>query len=138
MRCVTRSLVFLAATTGCVGCGPASNRRALEGDVSFRGAPVREGAIQFFPDGVANGDSTGAMIVDGKYKIPAENGLPPGVYAVSISAPNHKGKRPSLDEAPGAPFVAAELLPDKYNRKSILKVEVSSDPSKTRHDFPLD
>ena len=120
------------------GCGSNNSRVPISGQVTFKGASVVEGAIQFFPQDVNKGDATGAMIRDGRYSIGEEHGLPPGIYAVRISAPNFKGKRPLGTDLPGSPYLAAELIPEKYNQKSTLTVEVTIGSPGKMYDFALE
>lgn len=131
-------LCVTALSLVALGCGDPSARQAITGRVAYQGADLLEGTIHFFPKNAAEGDATGAMIVKGRYTIDAAHGLPPGVYDVRISSPNHKGKRPDASVAPGAPYLAAELLPAKYNLKSELSIEVAPNSGKKEYDFLLE
>jgi hypothetical protein len=103
-----------------VGCGDSSGRQKVSGEVTFQGKQVDQGSIEFLPGpGVAS--HAGAVIENGRYTIPADKGLLPGLYAVKISWPERQ-VRP--DEAPGVPAGSRDLIPPKYNSKTTLTREV--------------
>src|SRR5262249_32721442 len=71
------------------GCGGAPDdlpRQPVYGRVRLNGEPLAQGTIQFQPDGGprAAAISGGALIQDGSYSIPRDQGLVPGHYKVSI------------------------------------------------------
>jgi hypothetical protein len=120
------------------GCGQANElgRRAIAGQVSFRGKPLELGTVRFQPQDV-KGVASGASIRDGKFEIPEEQGLPPGSYRVQLSAA--AGGQPAVD--PNAPpgqshIVAKELIPPAFNSQSKLVVEVSAN-GENRFDFTV-
>ncbi len=121
----------LLLLTGCSGDG----RRAVSGEVSLDGEAVSGGSIVFLPAGGDEGSKGAAEIVDGKYAIPAEQGLPPGSYRVEIRWAKPTGKQvPSGD--PGMMMdERAEAMPAKYNTASTLTVEIAAGENK--HDFKL-
>jgi hypothetical protein len=120
-----------------LGCGSGPRRVGLEGDVSYRGRPIKQGTIQFEPFDAKNSYSAGAMIVDGHYSIPRAKGLLPGTYSVKISATEPKAPAPSPDGNPDGMLVVRELLPARYNMKTQLTEDVSaSDPNMI--NFKLD
>jgi hypothetical protein len=70
------------------GCGKDSGgRRAVSGSVTFQGQPLDHGAIQFLTSGAVPSAASGAVIRDGRFRIPAEHGLEPGAYRVLITSP---------------------------------------------------
>jgi hypothetical protein len=124
--------VVLVSTTA--GCG--TSQVPVTGTVTLDGQPVTgPGIIAFYPEPAADVGGVSAEIVDGKYDIPAERGAVPGTYRVEITWPKPTGRKlPSAD--PGMTIdERVEAIPDKYNKNSELKVEISSD--KTVHDFDL-
>jgi hypothetical protein len=118
------------------GCGP-SRRVAIQGTVTYRGAPLEEGTILFEPADPAKGYSAGARVEAGAYAIPAEKGLLPGPYRVQVSAPGPSRRKPPPGPGPGAVFEAGERLPAKYNRDTELTAEVTA-RGPNRLDFNLD
>ncbi len=107
------------------GCSSEKQRLPIQGNITFNGKAVMEGSIQFHPLVPTEGFLEGAMIQEGKYKIPAQKGLLPGKYQVLVSAPDYKGKKPDPTAAPGAVYQSKELFPEIYNTKSTLAVEVT-------------
>src|SRR5688572_27305752 len=111
-------LVLLCAFV--VGCGANDRhgRRSLAGKVTFRGEPLDQGTIQFLPSDPANGFTAGALISDGKFQVPREQGLPPGVYRVVLASPAPSGGAPIKPAgAPGMSFppLGKERIPAAYN-----------------------
>ena len=129
----------LACGWGC-GAEPSDGlpRRAISGSVRFGGNPVESGSIAFDPDadGGAHAVSGGAMIRDGGYSIDRASGLTPGTYRVSIRSSG--ASSPLSGGAPGTPPRQAprDLIPEKFNSKSTLKVELK-DGGTSRFDFDL-
>ena len=124
---------FLLTSCG-GGGGDTLGRLPVSGTVTYKGQPLAQGSIEFFP---AQGVKTqgGAVIHNGKYSIPAEKGLAPGTYGIKISS-TEGGSSGSTDEMPGDPKPTKELVPEKFNAKSTLKREISK--GKTVIDFNLD
>ncbi len=105
------------------GCGPKSDRLRIHGTVALDGAPVDRGSIRFTPATPTEGEqslSAGAIIVNGKFDIPQEQGLPPGTYLLSVSSPDTSGKQVPYSPGPGAPtiMVAPDQIPVSYNMES--------------------
>jgi hypothetical protein len=137
--CFQRTVaVFCTALTLVVcGCKGEHARSPVQGTITYKGAPLDHGEIRFSPKDATGGTMEGSLInKNGKYTIPAEKGLFPGEYQVSISAPDLKGSGPA-GEAPGRSRYSKDLLPEKYNVKSELHIEIS--PSgKREFNFDLD
>ena len=117
-------LLSLAATCG---CGPESDRLSVSGEVTLDGAPLDSGTILFTSVGAAQLVSSGAMIQDGAYFVPEEQGLVPGTYQVEITSPD---KSAPLAMAPAGPDqqgipVAPDRIPEEYNVKTDKRVEVT-------------
>jgi hypothetical protein len=123
---IARRLAILAfaaqliATTGAlVGCGPASDRLPVSGTVTLDSAPLDGGTIRFTSKGGEKLIATGAPITNGEFHIPGDKGLPPGTYALEISAA-------ATNIPPGA-TTAPERIPAEYNSNSQKTVEVTAD-----------
>jgi hypothetical protein len=100
-------------------------RHAISGTVTFNGAPVDNGTINFQP--MDQGPtSSGATFTGGKYELPEDKGLPAGRYLVSISAPKPgTGSTPPEGAMPGDPVTPpTELIPPEWNAKSEQTIEV--------------
>ncbi|MDX1926402.1 MAG: hypothetical protein SFV81_07790 [Pirellulaceae bacterium] len=119
------AMLLLAA-----GCGPGNPRREVSGKITFKGAPLDHGTIEFNPlGGGKEGVPTtkeGANITNGEYKILAETGLTPGKYQVIISSgDNIDPKDPEGMPGPSGNYVSKDRIPAAYNTASTQEVEVT-------------
>ena len=131
-------LLSLALVSGS-GCSDGSGLQPVSGTVSFQGKPLDQGAIQFLPVEGSRTES-GAGIKDGQYSIPAENGLAPGKYKVTVFSYDERGaKIPDNTTMPGDTVGVQfkERIPAKYNTETILKAEVVAGEANV-FDFRLD
>src|SRR5258708_1368330 len=120
-------LVFAAA-----GCG--GGHAAMEGTVTLDDTPVDGGVISLFPDkGTAKGDVGHAEIVNGKSSL--SKGPPPGKYRVEIVWYKKTGKQVVGSDPPNKEDETIQVIPEKYNKSSELKVELTS--GSNTHDYPL-
>ena len=123
---ISRTLVLIVtALLPLAGCEKATGRKAVSGTVTFKGSPLDTGSIAFLSntDGMQIG---GAMIKDGKFQMPAEQGLEPGTYKVTISSPKGVGERTPEQIEVGASAPGKEQIPAEYNTKTKLTIEVTS------------
>jgi hypothetical protein len=124
------------------GCGPTyGGRKAIKGTVKLKGEPVDDGMIDFFPMSGNEETKSGAQIIKGAYKIPAEFGLLPGKYRVSISAGDGRTRaNASPDQPPGptgANIVSKDRIPKEYNIESKQEVDVTEKgPNEFNYDIP--
>ena len=92
--------------------------------------------FSFFTDaGTSKGDQGRADIVDGKYSIGSGSGPPPGKYRVEIIWYKKTGKQVVGSDPPNKEDETIQVIPEKYNKSSELKVELTS--GSNTHDFPL-
>jgi hypothetical protein len=126
------------------GCGQPNplGRQAISGNILFDGQPLDAGSIEFTPHDPA-GVSSGALIVDGVYRIAAPLGLPPGKYTVRITSPRDASPLETEIQPPGPqargprqPPPAVERIPAEYNVKSDKSVDVSAE-SVNRFDYDI-
>jgi hypothetical protein len=103
------------------------------------GQPLETGTVTFFVKDGPPGPVGGALIQGGRFDIPAAQGLEPGFYRVTISAPVPGGTRTPAEIEAGASARAKETIPDKYNSvtATILTAEVKTD-GPNRFDFNLE
>jgi len=98
---------------------------SVEGAVTLDGAPVSEAVVMFIPLDPGR-QKTGALITDGKYTLPAKDGLLPGKYRVEIV------DAPPLSSAPHDPVAATQylkkrrVLPPRYAHQSPFQIEVAA------------
>lgn len=120
-------IFLLASAVGCSGDGNGKVR----GNVTLDGQPLDSGIIRFAAAD-PGGQPTEATITAGRF----EAVIPPGEKRVEIRAPKVTGKRKMYD-TPDSPTVdvVAELLPNRYNVDSELKMTV--DGSEQTQDFEL-
>lgn len=119
------------------GCGGGPKRYAVSGEVKWRGRPLDQGAITFLPDDPSLGSSGGAVIKDGRYDIPARNGLLAGRYKVMItSADPSKVADPDALPGPSGPLPKDRIKP-KYNAQTELTAEVKAKGPNT-FDYDVD
>jgi hypothetical protein len=114
-----------------VGCGSKEkDRKAVSGTVTFKGAPLNNATIRFLPaaESTATSQAT-ASIDDGKYELPASQGLMPGKYQVSIlSQKPLRGPQGGKRKTPGASkSKQREIIPERFNAKTTLECEVTPD-----------
>jgi hypothetical protein len=126
-------VVLLAA-----GCTEPGGLQPVSGTVTFEGKPLDQGAIQFLPFGAGPTES-GAGIKDGKYSIPAANGLSPGRYKVTVFSYDETGPKVPREEIPGDPggMQFKERIPARYNTETTLTAEVVAG-QKNEFNFQLD
>jgi hypothetical protein len=129
----------LVAVAGCGGGGAADDRprQEVSGTVTLDGRPLASGSIQFQPSSAQEGVVAGALITDGKYSIPRDQGLVPGTYSVSISSVESSSPPPGPPGPSGPPSQGPQdLVPAKYNTQSTLTIKV--EPGNARpFDFAL-
>lgn len=116
---------LVAGLAGCTGGGP--KRYAASGEVKWRGQPLDHGAITFLPEDPSLGASGGGMIKDGRYSVPARDGLLAGRYKVMItSADPSKAPDPDALPGPAGPLPKDRVKP-KYNAQTVLTAEVTAE-----------
>ena len=123
----TISWFVIVLFVGCLGCGTGGTRRPIHGSANYQNKPIENGSITFLTAATPSTPVGGALILDGRYELPEDQGLEPGTYRVAISMPSgEKVKQTPEEIAAKASPRAKEGIPDKYNSASILTVEVLS------------
>jgi hypothetical protein len=120
-------LVAVLLAAGCSSDGLCT----VTGSVTVDGQPAQDGSIAFFPvDGKSQ--TTGAVIKAGRYAAR----VPPGLARVQIRVPKVVGKV-KLYNTPDSPLQdkMEETLPEKYNNKTELRLEVK--PGKNEKNWEL-
>jgi hypothetical protein len=124
-------LLSLLALPWLVGCSGASTLGTVNGTVTLDGQPLKEGDVRFVPvDGKSQ--TASAKVVGGKFTA----AVPVGEMRVEFSAPKVIGRHKMYD-TPDSPMVEdiGELLPDRYNVRSELKITVKK--GSQDETFPL-
>jgi len=113
-----------------IGCGSDAPTHPVKGRVTLDGAPLEKGSIRFSPTGEAS--PAGGEIKNGEYSLMA----PPGESKVEITSTKVIGQRKAYN-TPDSPMVdiTKEVVPEKYNARSTLKIEVKA--GSNSKDFEL-
>lgn len=114
-----------------LGCGGSSDVGRVEGVITLDGQPVADATVEFAPEGEGR-PSTGMTDSTGHYELAytaTEMGAKVGKHSVAITT---GGMKP---DANGNLTEVPETIPEKYNTKSELTVEVT--PGKNTLDFEL-
>ncbi|MFM7541285.1 MAG: hypothetical protein ACKO9Z_16660 [Planctomycetota bacterium] len=113
-----------------IGCGSDAPTHPVKGRVTLDGAPLEKGSIRFSPTGEAS--PAGGEIKNGEYSLMA----PPGESMVEITSTKVIGQRKAYN-TPDSPMVdiTKEVVPEKYNARSTLKIEVKA--GSNSKDFEL-
>lgn len=123
-------------------CGKSyGGRKEISGTVKLKTEPIDDGTIEFIPLSGNQETKSGAQILKGSYKIPAEFGLLPGKYRVSITAGDGRTRAAANPEEPpgptGANIVSKDRVPKEYNIESTQEVEVTDKgPNVFNYDIP--
>ncbi len=122
--------VVLALAIGCViGC-QNSSEGTLHGRVTLDGEPVMSGGDHVYPGGRVTATAS-CLIKDGQYTAK----IPVAKHKVAITSPQAaKGAKTPTSTLEDGPAVH-ETIPEKYNKKSELMVEVQ--PGTFEHNFDL-
>ena len=104
------------------GCAPDDGQLAVSGTVTFDGKPLELGTICFQPAGADATDISSITVRNGTFAAPAERGLPPGAYRVTVQALQPTGHKVDDPE-----FGAREELAQLVYRERDLKATVAAD-----------
>lgn len=127
-------LAVVSCLTSIPGCaGSSDGRQSVSGSVTFDGAPIEAGRISFRP--VGPGQTAGAEIREGEYRVEADKGVPPGVYRVAITAKRSTGETIIDDEAGRPEELFEQYVPARYNRRTELEVTVEAGGE---NEFPFE
>jgi len=129
-RCtLLRAMLALGSAVVLMGGCTSSPNGTLDGEVTLDGAALKEGVVRFVPTGGKGATST-APIKDGSFHA----SLNAGEYDVQFSSPKVIGKRRMMPDSPEVDDVS-ELIPDKYNAKSDLKVTIQQGTQAKRFEL---
>jgi hypothetical protein len=70
---------MLVVLAGAAGCRESSNEVAVQGRVTYRGAPLGKGSLTFFPS--KGRPASAPLSEEGEYELE----LPPGQYSVTVN-----------------------------------------------------
>jgi hypothetical protein len=115
-------IVCFAAFTGCDDTG---GKKGVSGSVQFQGKPLDQGTISFYPPDSPK-PAAEALITDGRYSIPADQGLLPGKYVVRLRSTEEFRITPDEYAAGKTAPPARERIAAKFNEKSQETAEVKT------------
>lgn len=133
LLCLCVFSLLVITLPACFSSSSSNGKVGITGTVSVDGKPLDKGLITFIP--VEKGVAAGGEIVDGLYQIESSGGLSPGEYKVEIDSQKPTGKKVPETIGTGMIDEYASVIPEKYNRKTELKVQIQ--PSDNKHDFTL-
>jgi hypothetical protein len=118
------------AISGCSGSDDSWRRQAVAGTVLLDGQRLEHGSIVFVPEKRQAKDDgsipAGGDIVNGRFSIPRQKGLTPGVYKVMIFSEkkNQHGEKAdgTQSHAKAEPSVE-EKIPAKFNSQTELELD---------------
>jgi len=113
------AMTLLLFLSGCGGDG----RRSITGIVTLDGKPLALGSISFRATPEEKHSGGGGQISEGRFTLPANQGLFPGKYLVKVAAYQKTG-RMIIDPQRGE---VEELLPVKFRETGSLEATVSVD-----------
>jgi hypothetical protein len=85
------TMTFALLLLTLLGCS-SDGRLAVSGTVTLDGKPLEKAAISFQPAAGSEGHSAGGQITNGKFLLPADHGLKPGKYFVTVQAFKETGR----------------------------------------------
>ena len=117
----------MLALSACLlaGCGGGSSRPAVQGTVTFDGAPVDGGKIMFIATD-SKGINANANIVAGKYALAAGKGPSVGAHKVEIVWYKKTGKQVVGSDPPNKIDETIQVIPEKYNAKSSVTEQIKA------------
>jgi hypothetical protein len=133
-------MLICLLSAGCLtGCSSDAKFETVTGAVTLDGKPIEQGTISF--ESMSAGGAVGRRITtairEGKYRFEAADGPNTGRHKVFISAfrelsastaPAGKAGKGEQFVRDSTTTVRQNYIPEKYNKKSSLTVEVASEP----------
>jgi hypothetical protein len=127
---LTATLALASLPLLLAGCG-GNGRLGATGTVTVDNAPLESGTINFRPAPGNKANSSGAGIQDGRFEVPADKGLLPGDYQVTIQGFRKTGRKvrdPQMGEVD-------EIVPMQFNEAGPRNVKIVE--GKNEFEFTL-
>ena len=124
---------LLAAAAGCGDAGP--ERVVVTGEVTYRGVPVYQGEVRFFPKEGTDTPMSGALIQDGRYTADALGGVPVGTFRIEVTGYRAARKTEGVDVENQTD--GGQYLPARFNSASELELVVPPVSGPVTHDLRL-
>jgi len=124
----------LASLSIAAGCTNNDGRRPIHGEVTLDGKPASGAIVSFRATAGSQGNSSGTVADEhGRFAVPADKGLMPGTYAVTVQLWNTTGHT-AKDPCSGQ--VVAVATPIEYAQQGKLQITVTPDGD-SQFNFPL-
>ena len=139
---VGRAFVLLTAiaTTALVGCDQAvDGHYGVTGTATFGGKPMESGRISFQPTTDVGASSAAAQITNGKFSIPAAQGLFPGEYSVVFSVEEKTGEKVLVHSDDGDDYeieTTESHVPLDWGERSTQKITIEAGKNVFHFDVP--
>lgn len=117
------------------GCTKKAQPASVEGNVTFKGVPIEEGAIRFISE---TGDIKHAgigSIENGRYSIPSGNSLKEGTYLVSIYGFKETGRTIFVSDDLPPEKEKRQYVPRNHNDETTIRIDLLA--GENNHDFAL-
>ena len=127
---------LLVLSVGCAASNP-DGRIPVSGTAKLAGEPVEVGYIMFVS--TSGGKSSGGKITDGAFELSGDKGIPKGSYKVKITGERPSGKKiPDSDYPDQMIDEIEQYIPDRYNSKSELTLDVAGPIEPLEYDLKAD
>lgn len=134
------AFAVFATLVALVGCNrdPGPPRVVVSGSVTHNGAPVTKGRIRFTPVCASEVPTSGAVIVDGRYRIDAHGGVPVGTHAIQIEA-SEAATTPPERPSPNAESASTvrRRLTKPRNENTTLEITIPPGSPEIGRDFDM-
>ena len=131
-----RSVLLLFCLLPLAGC--FAGTPVVEGTATLDGTPIDNGAIMLQPLPGTSGANVGGTITAGKIRLAGPTGPAVGKHRVEIRWVRKTGKMVPIPTNPHGPERMEEIgetVPEKYNTRSTLEIEVK--PGVNQFDWKL-
>jgi hypothetical protein len=132
---------WAVAAVAVFGCGGDSLEKAVvSGKITYRGEPIANGDILFYPKPGTDGPVAGASIRGGRYLADGKGGVPVGEHRVEIRAFRVRAASSPLPEGvpqEDLPGGRVQYLPQEFNRQTTLEAVVPPGGRRVEIDFDL-
>jgi hypothetical protein len=129
MTMIRRSFAVALAAAVVLGCSSEPKKLKVTGAVTFKGAPVGEGTIQFTGKAPGTGGETN-LKPDGTYDVE----LLPGRYSIIVYP---KFEVDTMKGLPNPKWGKSDNIPNKYHQPATSDLACDVAPDKVKHDFDL-
>lgn len=131
-------LLVVLLTISFTGCGGGPAPVGVSGTVTLDGEPLPEGTISFEPVSQTAGQRRDAMIENGAFVLPAEEGVLPGMeFKVEIKSFRTTGRKYPNANAGASYDEVVQIIPAEYNTATTLRATISEDEQLNSFRFDL-